>query len=167
MGNVYLLLPFCALFFVALFYLYKRCRGGVHERLFSEYEVNQALRALSVSLLLARDHKSLSVNENAEGVSASRLDILSGTNSGEGGARLEGLVQRLVAELTEYTEVVNNRENKGSALHDELVAAASATDSTTTISSNPLLFLESGGQVRDLSCSKNTGVDNQMLASLH
>ncbi len=28
MGNVYLLLPFCALFFVGLFELYKRCRGG-------------------------------------------------------------------------------------------------------------------------------------------
>lgn len=111
MGNIYLLLPFCALFFVILFQGYKWCCGGYHENLYTEFEVKQAMKTLSTALLLARDNR---VPANVDG---ERTRTVSGVHASN--RNIDSLVLKLAAELEDLTEAFKN--------HKQAAASAAVT----------------------------------------
>ena len=146
MGNIYLLLPFCAVFFVLLFQGYKSCRGDYQENLYTEYEVKQAMKTLGTSLLLARDKQIPGAVDGANSRS------ISGNSK-----NIDSLVLKLAAELEDLTEAFKNHKQATTAS-----SAATPVDASTLhsslVSQDAMSKAEDGAVVR--TSSYNVSKDN-------
>lgn len=153
MGNIYLLLPFCALFFVILFQAYKTCCGGYHENLYTEFEVKQAVKTLSTALLLARDGK---VSATADGARTRTVSGVTSTNRS-----IDSLVLKLAAELEDLTEAFkNHRQSTVAATAVATPVASSSTLQSSLIAQDSMSKAENGTSDTGRTSTHSVSVDN-------